>query len=183
MLGGFLGVDVFFVLSGFLITSLVLDERTATGRVRLRAFWARRAARLLPLLLLTLGLALLVRATGWPGSLRAPSPLGFLAVLGYVANWLPATHHDSLGTFGFVWSLAIEEQFYAVWPLVLAAVLAIGGAVTAAADRRRRLAVFVVALAGAAVAAGGRAVYWNDVVRWNHDKPFMFGAVVQHRVR
>ncbi|MCU1452367.1 MAG: putative O-acetyltransferase [Acidimicrobiales bacterium] len=181
--GGFLGVDVFFVLSGFLITSLVLDERAATGHVRLSAFWGRRVARLIPLLLALLGLALVVRQTGWPSSIRPPSPLGFLAVLGYVGNWVPSAHHRSLGSFQYVWSLGIEEQFYVVWPIVLAAVLASGRLITRTDEGRRRAVVALVAIAGAAVAAGWRAVFWRDVMTWNQHNVYMVAAVGEHRVR
>lgn len=110
--GGFLGVDAFFVLSGFLITSLLLEEHARTGRVSLRAFYARRARRLLP----ALGAVLVFAATvyvGFGASLRQLVPVVF-----YVANWPRAAGHE-IGLMNHTWSLAIEEQFYIVWPLVL----------------------------------------------------------------
>ena len=127
--GGFLGVDAFFVLSGLLITSLLLDESSRTGRVDLGHFWARRARRLLPALLL------LVLAAGVFGAFLAPRGglvslrKDAIATLFYVANWrfiqagadyFEATAAPSI--LRHTWSLAIEEQFYVVWPLVAFAV-------------------------------------------------------------
>jgi peptidoglycan/LPS O-acetylase OafA/YrhL len=128
--GGFLGVDTFFVLSGFLITTLLLEEWTATATIRLRAFWARRARRLLPALLLVLVFVAFYAhfALGPDGanSLRADG----IATLAYVSNWhfiidganyFTATSAPSPLTH--TWSLAVEEQFYLVWPLVVLGVL------------------------------------------------------------
>jgi peptidoglycan/LPS O-acetylase OafA/YrhL len=128
--GGYLGVDLFFALSGFLITSLLLSEYAATGAISLRMFWARRARRLLPaVLLLVAAIALYTRVIARPvdyDMIRADG----LATLAYVANW-----HTILGggsywkanlapsPFQHTWSLAIEEQFYLLWPLVVVAVI------------------------------------------------------------
>jgi peptidoglycan/LPS O-acetylase OafA/YrhL len=126
--GGFLGVDLFFVLSGFLITGLLVNEWRESGRIGLRRFWARRARRLLPALLFVLGIvgiyAILVtdRVTG-----RAIARDGISALL-YVANWhfidaseaYIKTTNIELSPLRHMWSLAIEEQFYLVWPLVVA---------------------------------------------------------------
>src|SRR5689334_14913107 len=122
--GGFLGVDAFFVLSGFLITSLLLDERGRTGRIQLLAFWVRRVRRLLPALLLVLvAVAWLFAPDGDP-LLRGDA----LAALGYVANWRMIYHGAgyfaqtaSPSPLQHTWSLGIEEQFYALWPLVVLA--------------------------------------------------------------
>lgn len=105
------GVTVFFGLSGFLITALLLEERATKGRIRLGAFWVRRARRLLPALLVMVAVtgALLV------GSGVSVEPL---PVFGYYANWSQAAG-DNLGIWRHTWSLAIEEQFYLVWPLLL----------------------------------------------------------------
>jgi peptidoglycan/LPS O-acetylase OafA/YrhL len=127
--GGFLGVDMFFVLSGFLITSLLVAEREGTGHTALRDFWIRRARRLFPALLLVLG------AVGLWAVLKA-NPLEAdrlrddgLATLGYVANWRFVFSGQSYleqfvgvgpSPLRHTWSLAIEEQFYLVWPLVVA---------------------------------------------------------------
>jgi peptidoglycan/LPS O-acetylase OafA/YrhL len=128
--GGFYGVDTFFALSGYLITSLLIAEWQKTGGVRLRTFWARRARRLLPgLLLMLLGVALFAAFLVPPGTyptLRADS----LSSLFYFANW----HFIADGSNYFnvtgptsplihMWSLAVEEQFYLVWPLIVLAVL------------------------------------------------------------
>jgi len=129
--GGFLGVDVFFVLSGFRITSLLLDERAGTGRIRMRAFWGRRVARLFPLLWALLAVNAFAAWVHPIAGLAPPSPLGFLGLLGYVGNWVPALGHGGLFGLEYVWSLSVEEQFYVVWPLVVAELLAL------AAGRRR----------------------------------------------
>lgn len=127
--GGYLGVDVFFCLSGYLITSLLLAERRSEGRIDLGRFWLRRARRLLPAMFLVVLAVVLVVALDQEtadilGSQRGPA----LATLGYVANWFEvardASYFEAFVTapLGHTWSLAIEEQFYVVWP-VLAAVL------------------------------------------------------------
>jgi peptidoglycan/LPS O-acetylase OafA/YrhL len=125
MPGGFLGVDVFFVLSGFLITSLLLAERRATGRIDLRRFWIRRARRLLPAAFLVIAASVLAAAVLAPGDL-ARTRGDALASLVYANNW-----HQVLGDHSYfaaferpslllhLWSLAVEEQFYLLWPLAL----------------------------------------------------------------
>jgi peptidoglycan/LPS O-acetylase OafA/YrhL len=129
--GGYLGVDLFFVLSGFLITSLLLAETAATGTVALGGFWARRARRLLPALA-----GMLVGVAAYAVVFAQPSELGqirgdALATLGYVANWravLARQDYWSLfrspSPLQHTWSLAIEEQFYVVWPIVVLALAA-----------------------------------------------------------
>jgi peptidoglycan/LPS O-acetylase OafA/YrhL len=131
--GGFLGVDAFFVLSGYLITSLLLVEFGRNGRIDLRAFWARRARRLLPALFVVLVAVSLWVAVTWPsdqlGSVRGDG----LATLFYGANWRFVLTGQSyfafsglLSPFRHAWSLAIEEQFYLLWPLVVLAALRLG---------------------------------------------------------
>ncbi len=126
--GGFLGVDVFFVLSGFLITSLLVQEWTRTGRIALRAFWMRRARRLLPAMLaVLLAVAAYYFATGQQQPLlRGDS----LATVGYVSNWWFMVSGQSYfsqfvepSPLRHTWSLAIEEQFYIVFPLLLVLLL------------------------------------------------------------
>ncbi|NYF09665.1 peptidoglycan/LPS O-acetylase OafA/YrhL [Leifsonia sp. AK011] len=119
--GGYVGVDVFFVISGFLITGLLLREHHATGRINLRAFWGRRARRLLP------ALAIVVAACGtWALFVGGDVLVGLgrqvLGAATFSSNWL----YVSAGTnyfdgtapelFRNLWSLAVEEQFYLVWP-------------------------------------------------------------------
>jgi peptidoglycan/LPS O-acetylase OafA/YrhL len=128
--GGFLGVDAFFVLSGFLITSLLVEEWHRHRTIALGAFWSRRARRLLPALLLVLvfvaGYAAFVATPGEYPGLR----LDALSALFYVANWhfilVGSNYFNQTGLpspLTHTWSLAIEEQFYLVWPLVVVAVL------------------------------------------------------------
>ena len=123
---GYVGVDAFFVISGFLITGLIIKERAATGRVNLRAFYARRARRLLPasglVIVVTVGLCvLLVPQIRWP-QIRSDA----LASAFYVENWRLAgqsidyvLQDASPSPFQHFWSLAVEEQFYLVWPLLI----------------------------------------------------------------
>ena len=120
--GGYIGLDIFFVLSGFLITSLLLEEWSLTGRIDRRAFYGRRARRLLPALFATLagfGVLKLVMPGidhGWPFVPRA------LAILFYAGNWVVVEFGErALGALNQTWSLAVEEQFYIVWPLVFVA--------------------------------------------------------------
>jgi peptidoglycan/LPS O-acetylase OafA/YrhL len=130
--GGFLGVDAFFVLSGYLITSLLVLEWRRHGTISLLAFWGRRVRRLLPaLLLIVLFIALCVVPLMAPverGRIRGDG----LAALFYVANWRYVLSGQSYfelfvapSPLRHVWSLAIEEQFYLVWPLVVFASLRI----------------------------------------------------------
>src|SRR6185503_6711066 len=123
--GGFLGVDAFFVLSGYLITALLLVEHRRSGRIRLPAFWGRRARRLLPaMLLLLVGVAVYAKLFT-PRSGLERVRIDAMATLGYFANWrfifAKAGYFDTLAPTSplrHMWSLAVEEQFYLVWPLV-----------------------------------------------------------------
>jgi peptidoglycan/LPS O-acetylase OafA/YrhL len=132
--GGYLGVDLFFVLSGFLITTLLLEEWVGSGRISLAAFWGRRARRLLPALFLVvaaLAVYLVVNGVwGGPGANGLVDLSGLrgdaISTLLYVNNWhLVFAHQSYFAQFStpsplqHTWSLAIEEQFYLVWPLVL----------------------------------------------------------------
>jgi peptidoglycan/LPS O-acetylase OafA/YrhL len=122
--GGYLGVDAFFVLSGYLITSLLLAEWHRTGSIRLGRFWAARVRRLVPALLLALtgvGLLCLVLDPAMLSAVRGDA----LATLGYVMNWRLVAQSTSYfaqfttSPLQHAWSLAIEEQYYLVWPVVV----------------------------------------------------------------
>jgi peptidoglycan/LPS O-acetylase OafA/YrhL len=128
--GGFMGVDAFFVLSGFLITSLLVGEWRQTLTIKLGAFWARRARRLLPALLLMLlfvaFFASVIVPKGTYGALR----LDALSTLLYVSNWhfilVNSNYFNETAASSpllHTWSLAVEEQFYVIWPLVVLGVM------------------------------------------------------------
>ena len=143
MPGGFLGVDVFFVISGYLITCLLLADFQQHGRSGLKRFWLRRARRLLPALFLMLFVVSLYAVLFLPDAvsqLRGE----VLAALLYVENWFlifrNLSYFQSTGRpplLQHVWSLAVEEQFYVLWPLLLAFLLAVWG------RHRRRILLLV----------------------------------------
>lgn len=127
--GGFLGVEVFFVISGYLITSLLLKEREQSGRINLPAFWLRRARRLLPAVFLLILSSLVFSVIFLPdevANLRSDAA----ASAAYVTNWYfifsQQSYFEAVGRpslLKHLWSLAIEEQFYVVWPLLLSLLL------------------------------------------------------------
>ncbi|HWW43974.1 MAG TPA: acyltransferase [Acidimicrobiia bacterium] len=159
--GGFLGVDLFFVLSGFLITSLLVSEWEGRRRISLAGFWGRRARRLLPALFLVLvavGVYNLV-ATNQVDAHRFASD--GLAALVYVANWhfiasgqsyIQQFLHQAASPLRHTWSLAIEEQFYLVWPLVVVALATLANRRSARPQTARRR--FRRLLVGACVVLG-----------------------------
>jgi peptidoglycan/LPS O-acetylase OafA/YrhL len=162
--GGFLGVEVFFVVSGFLITTLLIEERDRAGRVSLRGFWTRRARRLLPALGVML-LAVVIVVLVWGGAqqqsqLRRDLPWS----LGYVANWGQILSDapyfaPSPAALRHLWSLAVEEQWYLVWPLLF---LVIGR--RARHDRRIGVAVGVAGVLVMAATAAASIAQWPQ--RW-----------------
>ena len=112
--GGFLGVDLFFALSGFLITSLLVSELRRTGRINLRFFYTRRVLRLYPALVLSV---LVAYFFWWPD--RWSYFRMTLAVLTYGSNFWGGFNGSRINILGFAWSLSIEEQFYLVWPMLV----------------------------------------------------------------
>src|SRR5262249_30013999 len=113
---GRLGVDVFFVLSGYLITAILLREFSTTDRINLKKFYVRRALRLLPALFLFLIVVNLASAYFQTSREAAAVRMDSIAGLFYFANWRRAFGHD-MGILGHLWSLSIEEQFYLLWPI------------------------------------------------------------------
>ena len=136
--GDTFGVGLFFVLSGFLITTLLLEERERDGRVSFGRFYARRAGRLLPALALMLAF---MTGVGFAD----PKPITAVAL--YVANFYQTATMDE--TLGFTWSLSVEEQFYLAWPVLLLGALRWG---------LRREWMAVVAVAGAALSVVARDI-------------------------
>ncbi|MEV4759719.1 acyltransferase family protein [Micromonospora sp. NPDC049559] len=185
--GGFVGVDVFFVISGFLITTLLLAEHARTGRVRLREFWVRRARRLLPALFLVIGVASSV-ALLVGGDVLVGLDRQIVGAGTFTNNWLEmaagSDYFDAttLHVFTNFWSLAVEEQFYAVWPFVVVGLL--GLPVLAWRHRAGALTALLLALGSAAWMAvvfdganATRVHYGTDT----HAVGLMLGAALAFR--
>jgi peptidoglycan/LPS O-acetylase OafA/YrhL len=141
--GGFTGVDVFFVISGFLITSNLLRESNRSRRVSLAAFWARRARRILPAALLVLLTCAIATTVLVPELLRQQFLAEIRAGALYVQNWHLAAASvdyaradDGPSLVQHFWSLSVEEQFYLVWPLLITAALLVTRGRTPASARR-----------------------------------------------
>ncbi len=162
--GGFLGVEVFFVVSGYLITALLLAEWRQKGRIGLKDFWLRRARRLLPALYVLVVASLAFSVVFLPGEVAGLRE-DAVAAVGYVTNWFlilsQESYFESVGRpslLGHLWSLAVEEQFYLIWPVVMVLGLGFGRSY-----RRQRL-VLVVALVGAAGSAAAMALLYTPGV-------------------
>jgi len=147
--GGFLGVDIFFVLSGFLITALLLQEWQHTGTIRLGAFYARRALRLLPALFTLLAVVLLA-----PGLFYLSAPPWKDAAIAafYATNWVNAFGLRKLAILDHTWSLTVEEQFYVLWPPLVLALLAL---------RIRRRWILAMVVLGIGASTGLRLLLWD----------------------
>ena len=158
--GGFLGVEVFFVISGYLITALLLAEWRQRGRIDLKTFWLRRARRLLPALYVLLVVTLAFAVVFLPGEVAGLRG-DVLAAFGYVTNWYlifgQESYFEAVGRpslLQHLWSLAVEEQFYLIWPPILALGLCIG------ATRLRRRRVLTVVIFGAVASAMAMALLY-----------------------
>ena len=183
--GGFVGVDVFFVISGYLITGHMIREIRSTGRLRLAHFWGNRARRILPAALLVILLIVatdtfIAPITQWGGLGRQA-----LGSVYYVQNWLLAG--DSVNylastnpatPFQHFWSLAVEEQFYLLWPFVV--VVAVWFAARLGSRRgeggKNRLGVWLVAISGTLVTA---SFVWSAVDVSEHDPAAYFATTTR----
>ncbi|MGV3732374.1 MAG: acyltransferase family protein [Microcella sp.] len=155
--GGFIGVDIFLVVSGYLITALLVHEHRTAGRIRLGRFWARRARRLLPALAVVVAVVCLT-AAAIGGDVLVGIGWQLLGVATFSANWVAIAQGSSYldGTspelFRHAWSLAVEEQFYLLWPLALLVLLVL--------PRRWLRVTLPVGLA--VLSAGGLAMLAGD---------------------
>ncbi|PEG40277.1 hypothetical protein CQY20_08110 [Mycolicibacterium agri] len=171
--GGFIGVDVFFVLSGFLITSLLLDELGRTGSIDLPGFWARRARRLLPALVVMV-LAVVVLRELFPEESVAAVRDDAVGAFFWMINWVFVfrdtdyfTQGDTPSPLQHTWSLAVEEQYYVVWPLVLVVVAVVLALLTRRRPNRPklhtvRMVIFALAFAGGAASAVEACLLVNE---------------------
>jgi peptidoglycan/LPS O-acetylase OafA/YrhL len=129
--GGFIGVEVFFVISGYLITLLLIGEHEKSGRIDLKQFWGRRARRLLPALFLMMALLMIYTAIferDTLGKLRGDVLAGTFYVTNWYQIWTGAGYTALLdfAPLRHLWSLAVEEQFYLVWPLIMVGLISLG---------------------------------------------------------
>ncbi len=160
MKGGFLGVDIFFVLSGFLITAILIEEKDSRGGVSLKRFYARRVLRLFPaLLVMVLAASAISLYVGYTANTVLLD--GFFAVA-YISNWARALRLSNMDYLGHTWSLAIEEQFYILWPVTLLLILRLK-------SRSRMLALTCAIIIALASYRAYRTITGADVfVVYNH---------------
>lgn len=138
--GGFIGVDIFFILSGFLITSLLISEFDESGSVNLKSFYMRRVLRLGPALIMLLIVYCLASYIFLNEDRAARNYVDALISLLYISNWARAFGIHAPAFLGHTWSLSIEEQFYVVWPIVLLTLLRMS-------TKRRHVVIFAIAIA------------------------------------
>jgi peptidoglycan/LPS O-acetylase OafA/YrhL len=179
--GGFFGVDIFFVLSGFLITTLLVEEYQGSTRISLSSFYARRALRLLPALAVVLLAVLVYTQIDLSGGVAHFVHVEALWTALYGLNWYFVVEHNPLLTLlhlGHAWSLSIEEQFYLVWPIVLIGLLKLRWsakvlvAITVAGAAAS--AVVMVSVAGNGLAGEFHALYGTDT----RAQAMLFGAAL-----
>ena len=167
--GGFIGVDVFFVLSGFLITGLLLHEYEETKRIALATFYARRLKRLLPALALMISvvfvLALFLLSHAEARAQLASAPFAATWTSNLFFSFRSVDYFDEIAThdlYTHTWSLGVEEQFYLVWPVLLLAIFRMTGFLSADGERGRRrlLSALVIAM----LASLALSLYWTSAL-------------------
>lgn len=159
--GGNAGVDIFFILSGFLITSLLIEEWNRTGHLSLTKFYLRRALRLLPALFALLIFVQVYSLVAIRGARFWQVEKASTAVLFYVGNWMQSLSLLDMGSLSHTWSLSIEEQFYLVWPLLLLVLLR---------KRLRGLSIFWIVLSTIVLLTVRRVLMWDG-------SPYMAGRI------
>jgi peptidoglycan/LPS O-acetylase OafA/YrhL len=172
--GAWVGVDIFFVLSGFLITSILISEHERTGAISFKNFYGRRALRLLPALLIGITLTGLLTLVGMT-PFKSAEAFGHAAVaaLFYFANFV---NHETMGTLVHTWSLSVEEQFYLLWPIVLTLIVL----------RLKPISRIAVVMTLIATFAATRWYFeaehesWWNLYRWFHTRAdeLMAGALI-----
>ena len=176
--GGFIGVDVFFVISGFLITSLLLNERIINGRIDLREFYARRIRRLLPISTAVLAVSTMSALFILPSTSFSSLGTDVIAAAGFVVNMLFAARGTDYlagdadpSIFQHYWSLAVEEQFYLAWPGLLAVI-----SLNAKRVRRRLAPIMVLVIAASFFAS---LTFTSSTPTWSyfglHTRAFELG--------
>jgi peptidoglycan/LPS O-acetylase OafA/YrhL len=155
--GGNVGVDVFFVLSGFLITSLLLGEWNNASRISLRSFYGRRALRLLPALLGLLSVTEMFALLRLHNDFFWSVQKAIAGALFYAANWMRVIDINSMGPLPHTWSLSVEEQFYVFWPPILIMLLC----------HLRRREIFIALLLASTFVAVHRMILWTGEGSWH----------------
>jgi len=178
--GGFLGVEVFFVISGYLITTLLINESANTGRINLRAFWLRRARRLLPALwALLLGVTIYCSLFEQDalGALRGDVIASLVYGFNWFQIWMGTSYFSALGfvPLRHLWSLAVEEQFYLIWPLVMMLILR-GG------RRNLRNVGLMFVFTSLAIGVYVASVYQSGIVGTVEQTPQQFLSLAGHIV-